>query len=52
MNAFAVKTPKGKIYPTWIFDNEEEAQDFAEKLNEGMHPHNFAVFPVKITLNP
>lgn len=48
--AYAVKTPKGKIYPTWIFDNESEAQDHADKLNESFYPHNYGVEPCEITL--
>ena len=49
---WAVKTKHGKIFPTWIFDNREEAQDFAEKLNEWNHPKSYAPVEVEIKSTP
>lgn len=48
--AYTVKTPKGKIYPTWTFDNREEAGEFAAHLNERCHPHNYEVFACEIII--
>jgi hypothetical protein len=50
--AWTVRTPKGRIYPPWTFDNEEEATDFAARLNEKCYPHNHAAFPCEIILTP
>ena len=47
--AWAVKTPKGKIRPEWIFDNEEEASAFADKLGEMYRPQEHFAVEVLIT---
>lgn len=50
--AYCVKTPKGKIYPTWIFDNKEEAEDFARDINERQYQFNHTVFACEIKVTP
>jgi hypothetical protein len=52
ITAWAVKTPKGKIYPTWIFDNKEDAEQFAEEINERFRPPNHKAVECEITISP
>ena len=48
--AYTVKTRTGRIFPSWIFETKEEAQEFCDELNEKCHPQRNIVAKVEISL--
>ena len=52
ITAWTVKARTGRIYPSWIFETEEEASDFCSELNERCRPQTHYVFKVSISVDP
>lgn len=46
---YTVKTRTGIIIPSWIFETQEEAQEFCNEISERMRPHKHYVFKVEIS---
>lgn len=48
ISAWTVKTKTGRIYPSWIFETREEAEDFLHEIDEMFRPQAYYVVPVSL----
>lgn len=52
ITAWTVKTRTGRVYPSWIFESEDEAWDFCAKLNENCRPQKHYVVSIALIYEP